>query len=48
MKKSFIGLAAAVICGCTGSDQNYQMGTYGYDLAFLEKHDVDVVERSHC
>ena len=42
-KKTIIGLAAAVICGCTGNNA-YQMGTYGYDLAFLEKQGVEVIE----
>lgn len=44
MNKSIIGFAAAVLCGCTAFNQNYQMGTYGYDLAFIEKHDIEVVE----
>ncbi len=42
--KIISGLAAAVICSCTGSIQECQMGTYGYDLAFLEKQNIDVVE----
>lgn len=35
---------AAAICCCACGNQEYEMGTYGYDLAFMEKHNVEIVE----
>ena len=35
--------AAAALCGCTGG-ASYEMGTYGYDLDFLAKHEIPTVE----
>ena len=40
-----MAVAAAVICSCTSCcNKEYKMGTYGYDLAFFEKHNIKVVE----
>lgn len=42
---TFMAVAAAVICSCTSCcNKEYKMGTYGYDLAFFEKHNIKVVE----
>lgn len=43
-KTTILAVAAAVICSCGSSNKDYKMGTYGYDLAFFEKHNVKVVE----
>lgn len=39
-------LAAALLCGCTGNKNEYQMGTYGYDLDFIKKQNIEVLELS--
>jgi hypothetical protein len=39
----FYACAAVVICGCSGNNK-YEMGTYGYDLAFFAQHNVKTVE----
>lgn len=39
-------LVATLLCGCSGSKKEYQMGTYGYDLAFIRKHNIEVLELS--
>lgn len=43
-RKIVLGITAAVICSSACNNQECKMGTYGYDLAFLEKHNVKVVE----
>lgn len=36
--------AAAALCACAEGDKAYEMGTYGYDLAFFAKHGIETVE----
>lgn len=45
MKKQITTAAvAAALCGCWGCTNGYEMGTYGYDLEFFARNNVDVVE----
>ena len=37
-------LAAALLCGCQGRHKSYEMGTYGYDLAYLSGKGIKVEE----
>mgnify|MGYP003334858340 CR=1 FL=1 len=39
-----VAAAGALACGC--NDKEYEMGTYGYDLAFLAEHNIETVELS--
>lgn len=36
--------AAAALSACADTDKQYEMGTYGYDLAFFAKHGIETVE----
>lgn len=43
--KLFTLVSAAVAFGaCADEDKQYEMGTYGYDLAFFAKHGIETVE----
>lgn len=44
LKYYFIALAAAVLCCCVGCNKKYEMGTYGYDVAYFAKHGIGIVE----
>lgn len=39
-------LVATLLCGCAGNKKEYKMGTYGFDLAFIKKHNIEVLELS--
>ncbi len=41
---STVLLAAALVCGCRNGNNNYKMGTYGYDLEFFARQNIPVVE----
>ena len=43
-RKVFAAFSLAALCCCACDNQEYKMGTYGYDRAFLENHGVEVVE----
>ena len=45
-KTTLIAVAAAVIYGCSGCCNQNQMGTYGYDLDFFARHNIETVELS--
>jgi len=34
----------ALLCSCAGGPEDYDMGTYGHDLAFFAKHKIQTVE----
>lgn len=44
LKYYFIALAAAALCCCVGCNKKYEMGTYGYDVAYFAKHGIGIVE----
>lgn len=35
---------AMLVTGCTSSEKNYDMGSYGYDAAFLQAHGIEFLE----
>lgn len=39
-------VAAAFFCSCCSCNKSYEMGTYGYDLEYLAKKNIPVVELS--
>ena len=45
MKRIFF-MAAVIVLGSCSQNKNYEMGTYGYDLEFLKKNNIDAVELS--
>lgn len=40
----FTFVSAAALCACADTDKQYDMGSYGYDLAFFAKHGIETVE----
>ena len=35
---------AMLVAGCTSSEKKYDMGSYGYDAAFLQAHGIEFLE----
>ncbi len=40
----YLSLAVALTCSCIACKQEYQMGTYGWDIAFFERQNVEFLE----
>jgi len=39
-----LALAVALLCGCQGRHNAFEMGSYGYDLAYLSGKGINVEE----
>ncbi len=42
----FVAASVVMLASCGDKTEDYKMGTYGYDLKFFEKYDIETVELS--